>query len=156
MKSPKAVILDLDDTIIDDSSAVSDCWKVSCREAAALIEQLDSASLLTAIGQQRDWFWSDSERARAGRLDLRRASTQIVDQALRSLGYPSGVAPLIGNRYRDLREERAALFPGALETIEWLRGQDIRLGYGNQRERGRPTSEDRSFRSRALFRLHHC
>jgi len=129
MQLPEAIILDLDDTILDDSGAVNESWEQTCRESAARIDGLDPFALLGAIERERDWFWSDSVRAREGRLDLRVASTRIVDQALVSLGYDlTGAGAEIANRYRDLREERISLFPGAIETIEWFRSLGIRLG----------------------------
>jgi putative hydrolase of the HAD superfamily len=129
MNLPEAIILDLDDTILDDSGAVAESWEQTCREAASRIDGLDPVVLLTAIERERDWFWSDPARHREGRLDLRAASTRIVDQALVSLGYDRpGAGAEIANRYRDLRDERISLFPDAIETIEWLRSQGVRLG----------------------------
>jgi len=126
---PQAIILDLDDTILDDSGAVAESWEETCREAATRIVGLDPAALLAGIERERDWFWSDPDRHREGRLDLRAASTLIVDQALRSLGYDlPDAGGEIANRYRDLRDERISLFPGAIETIEWLRSRGVRLG----------------------------
>ena len=129
MNTPDAIIFDLDDTIIDDSSDVSACWEQTCREAAARIAGLDPDALLAAIERQRDWYWIDPDRHREGRLDLRAASTRIVDQAVRSLGHNSpGAGSVIANRYRDLREERVTLLPGAIETLEWFRSRGVRLG----------------------------
>ena len=129
MNTPDAIIFDLDDTIIDDSGAVSACWEQACHEAAARIAGLDPAALRAAFERERDSFWSDPGRLREGRLDLRAASTSIVGQALRSLGLDvPGAAAEIANRYRDLREERLCLFPGAVETLEWFRSRGVRLG----------------------------
>jgi putative hydrolase of the HAD superfamily len=129
MQLPEAIILDLDDTIIDDSGAVDACWEEACREAVLRIDGLDASALHLAIEDQRDWYWSDPGRHREGRLDLRAASTLIVDQALGVLGYDRpGAGAEIANHYRDLRDERLALFPGAIETIEWFRAHGIRLG----------------------------
>ncbi len=129
MQLPEAIILDLDDTILDDSSAVAASWEEVCREAAGRMDALNPAALLASIDRERDWFWSDPARHREGRLDLRAASTKIVEQALSSLGYDRpGAGAEIANRYRDLRDERLSLFPGAIETLEWFRSQDIPLG----------------------------
>jgi len=129
MQLPEAIIFDLDDTIIDDSGAVAASWDEVCREAATRVNGLDPAALLAAIERERDWFWSDPARHREGRLDLRAASTRIVEQALGLLGYDMpGAGAEISNRYRDLREERISLFPGAIETIERFRSKGIRLG----------------------------
>ena len=126
---PEAIILDLDDTIIDDSGGVDACWEQACHEAALRIEGLDPGALHEAIEERRDWYWADPVRHREGRLDLRAASTLIVEQALGVMGYDRpGAGAEIANRYRDLREERLVLFPGAIEAIEWLRAQGIRLG----------------------------
>ncbi len=129
MQLPEAIIFDLDDTIINDSGAVAASWDEVCREAATRIKGLDPAALLAAIERDRDRFWSDPACHREGRLDLRAASTRIVEQALGSLGYDiPGAGAEIANRYRDLREERISLFPGAIETIERFRSKGIRLG----------------------------
>jgi len=130
MDLPQAIIFDLDDTIIDDSSAVSSCWEQTCSEAAVRIAGLDPVALLFAIERKRDWYWSDPARHREGRMgDLRVASTRIVDEALISLGYDSpGAGSVIANRYRDLRDERIALFPGAIETLDWFCSRGVRLG----------------------------
>ena len=129
MQLPQAIIFDLDDTIVDDSSDVAACWEQTCREAAARIAGLDPVALRAAIERERDSFWSDPGRLLAGRLDLRAASTSIVGQALRSLGLNVPVAAAeIANRYRDLREDRITLLPGAIETLAWFRSRGVRLG----------------------------
>jgi putative hydrolase of the HAD superfamily len=129
MQLPAAIIFDLDDTIVDDSGAVAACWQEVCLEASERIDRLDPSTLLSAIEHERDWYWSDPSRHREGRLDLRAASTLIVDKALISLGYEiPGAGAKIADRYRDLREERLTLLPGALETIEWFRDKGVRLG----------------------------
>jgi putative hydrolase of the HAD superfamily len=124
----KAILLDLDDTIIDDSSNVETGWTMACLEAAAEAPGLDAESLLANIFTVRDWYWSNAERARQGRHDLRAASTWIVEEALRQLGLEAvGLGATIANRYRDLREEGIALLPGTLEAIERFKGSGIAL-----------------------------
>jgi putative hydrolase of the HAD superfamily len=125
---PKAVLLDLDDTIIDDSGGVEAAWTLACVEAAAEHRGLDAEKLRSAVFQVRDWYWLDPERARAGRHDLRAASASIVEQALAGLGLRhASLAARVANRYRDLREETAGLLPGAVEALDRLRGMGLRL-----------------------------
>lgn len=129
VRLPEAIIFDLDDTIVDDSGAVAACWDVACSEGVVRLEGVTPAALLAAIERERDWYWADATRHREGRLDLRAASTRIVAQALERLGVPdSELGRLIGNRYRDLRDERVCLLPGAIETLEYFRSRGVRLG----------------------------
>lgn len=85
--------------------------------------------MLEAIEVKRRWFWSDPERHRVGRLDLRAATRGIVQEALVALGCDEpNVAMEIADLYRDRREERLCLFPGALDALGRLRGAGVRLG----------------------------
>lgn len=129
MSLPQAVIFDLDDTILDDSSQVEPCWQEACREAASRLNGLDPAALRAAIKREADWYWSDPGRHREGRLDLRAASARIVARALSGMGIDRpDLAHATSDRYRDLRDERLCLVEGAIETLEWFRSRGVRLG----------------------------
>lgn len=129
MPPPRAILLDLDDTIIDDSGSVDSGWSMACAEAASRVAGLDSEALKAAILEVRDWYWSDAERHRAGRQDLRSASRWIVGEALRRCGIDRpDLAGTIANRYRDIRDDSLCLFPGAIEALERMRLRELRLG----------------------------
>jgi putative hydrolase of the HAD superfamily len=124
---PRALFFDLDDTIIDDSSNVDASWRTAVRQFAVPIG-IEGNTLLKLVHEVRDWYWSDAERHRVGRADLRGSSAWIVNEALSRLGIPDErLAGQIGNRYRDLREQGQVLFPDAVETLETLRTQGVRL-----------------------------
>ena len=126
---PQAIIFDLDDTILDDSSQVEACWQEACREAAGALGGVDPMALRAAIKREADWYWSDPGRHREGRMDLRSASAGIVARALAELGFDAAdIAREISDHYRDLRDERLCLVEGAITTIEWFRSQGVRLG----------------------------
>ena len=128
-RHPRAILLDLDDTILDDSSNVESAWREACEGAAKEIRGLDTDALLAAIFRIRDWFWSDPERHRIGRADLRAASRRIVQDALASLGFDAPeLARAIAEAYRDFRDAAIRPIPGAIETLQHLRRRDIRLG----------------------------
>jgi putative hydrolase of the HAD superfamily len=123
---PRALFFDLDDTLIDDSSGVDAGWRTAIGEHAPA--GLDRDKLLRLVHEVRDWYWSDAERHRIGRANLRSTSAWIVAEALLRLGAPDQrLAGLIGNRYRDIREEGQQLFPGALKTLETLKTLGVRL-----------------------------
>jgi putative hydrolase of the HAD superfamily len=125
---PSAILFDLDDTILDDASGRDEAWRTVCRDAATRLDGITADSLYEAIDREAGWYWSDAERHRMGRLDLRAATARIVGQALSGLGRDApGMAKEIANDYRDLREQMIRPFPGAVATLESLRAGGVRL-----------------------------
>jgi putative hydrolase of the HAD superfamily len=125
---PQALLLDLDDTILADSTSAETCWVAVCDEFASRINGLDAALLLAAIREQRDWYWSDAERHRVGRLDLAAARRAIVAGALRTQGFDGPMlAGQIVEAYALRRDEDVQPFPGALDTLRRLREAGVRL-----------------------------
>ena len=125
---PEAVLLDLDDTILNDSEHVEDCWKGACLAQQRELGSVDAHHVFDAIEKTRAWFWSDPDRHRLGRLDMAVAREQIVRRALADVGvdHPT-LAATIAKAYGDRRDELLALYPGAIDTIQWLRGRGCRL-----------------------------
>src|SRR4026208_1669736 len=70
---PRAFLLDLDDTILDDSSGLIGCWRDACHAHQSRMNSLDAEVVFEAIDRIREWYWSDPERHRAGRPELARA-----------------------------------------------------------------------------------
>jgi putative hydrolase of the HAD superfamily len=126
---PEAVLLDLDDTILDDSSQVEDCWRCACDTHCAELAGTDSAAVYDAVRAAGEWFWGDPERHRAGRLDLNRARTEVVRLALDRLnvGHGAGLAEQVADTYSRLRDDRMEPLPDAIDTIRWFRNRGVRL-----------------------------
>ena len=117
---PRVVLLDLDDTIVDDTSAVNECWMAACSGCP-------HAGLTEAIRSVREWYWSDPGRHRVGRLDMPVARRHIVRMAMGRIGLADeGLIDQIASRYGALRDERLALIPGAIETVQWFRESGCR------------------------------
>jgi len=124
----RAILLDLDDTIIDYGGSTEVSWRQAC-EAARERSGLEVDRLYTEIDRVRTWYWSDPERHREGRADLRAASCRIVEQALRDLGHDAPeLARRIAHLYRDLRDQSVEIFTGAIETLDRLKHDGTRLG----------------------------
>jgi putative hydrolase of the HAD superfamily len=124
---PRVLLLDLDDTILDDTGGVAACWRATCETFAARAG-VEAARLDSAVDVTRIWYWDDPERHRIGRAVLRAASVHIVDLALQTFGLAdASLARTIADHYRDQRDEFICLFPGALETLEKLRERGIPL-----------------------------
>jgi putative hydrolase of the HAD superfamily len=121
---PRAILVDLDDTIID-GSAVVDCWSVACECCAPLV---DPQVVLSEILKLREWYWSDPERHRQGRLNMSAARRYIAQTALDNIACgASGLADRIAARYDRCRDERTVVFPGAVQVLTWLRESGCRL-----------------------------
>lgn len=128
MQFPRGILLDLDDTIVDEGRHMQACWNTTCARASVRLS-VPAKRLYAEIERARGWFWSDPGRHREGRLDLLAATTRIVHDALVELRVeePVEVAREIAYEYRSMREERVDLFPDAVATLEGLRERGARL-----------------------------
>jgi putative hydrolase of the HAD superfamily len=125
---PKAILVDLDDTILDDSGSVERCWRAAWEDAAPSLPELELETLLAASKGAANWYWSDPERHRLGRQDLRASTTEVVHAALVSLGHDRpDLARTVAHAYRDLRDGAIDVFPGAIETLAELIRRGFRL-----------------------------
>lgn len=125
---PPVILLDLDDTILRFSAAGNECWEQLCGEHAPRVG-LASATLLKAVGESALWYWSDAERHRIGRLDLRAARRLIVGRAFSALGIVNErAANELADAFTVLREELVRPFDGAIEGLRAMRENGARLG----------------------------
>jgi len=124
--APKAVFFDLDGTILDWETGMEDSWVAACERHCDGVHT--PAQLHEAIRTRRTWFWSDSERARSGRLNLDGSSREIVAHAFADVGIDDvRTAHALADYYRALRIAAIAPYPGAIETIETLRRRGLPL-----------------------------
>lgn len=127
-QSPVALLLDLDDTILDDSSLVHESWREACVAHASRLGPLDSAVVVDAIRKTSKWFWADPDRHREGRLQLESARREVVRLALAGLGIEDDdLAACIGDAYSHRRDIGMAPLPDAIDTVRWLRNSGRRL-----------------------------
>ena len=123
----KALLVDLDDTLLDYTGGVDECWLHAC-EAHGGPVGIDPAGLVKAIVETRRWFWSDPGRHRTERTDMLRAWTRITGHALGRLGRPDEtLAGAIAADFAERRWERMTLFPGVVGALEALRARGVPL-----------------------------
>lgn len=126
--SPSAVLLDLDDTILDDSSLIHDSWHEACAAQANRLAPLDAANVVETIRATSKWFWDDPDRHREGRLQLEEARREVVRLAFRKLGLEDAeLAACIGDAYSRRRDAGMEPLPDAIDTVRWLRDSGYRL-----------------------------
>ena len=125
---PPAMLLDLDDTILDDSGNVGSCWRDACIDHRSQLGAVDPVRLYHAVERTREWFWSDPDRHREGRLDLDVARREVARASLAHLGIEdAGLAASIADNYRTRRDRGIQPFPGAMETVRWLRESGCKM-----------------------------
>jgi len=128
VSGPAAVLLDLDDTLLDYSSGVEECWTAAC-DACCSGAGVDAAALMEALRPARRSFWDDPDRHRRERVDMLGAWQKIVMHAMERLGpVDADLARTIARDFAARRRERERLFPEALEVLETLRRRSVPLG----------------------------
>jgi putative hydrolase of the HAD superfamily len=121
----KALLVDLDDTLLDYSGGVDACWDAACVTAAPDVER---AVLLAALIDARQWFWSDPERHRRERVDMVGAWTKIAARALETCGRADPrTAAAVAGVYAERRREAWRLFPEAADFLTRLRDRGVPL-----------------------------
>ncbi|HEY7254028.1 MAG TPA: HAD family hydrolase [Methylomirabilota bacterium] len=122
-----ALLVDLDDTLLDYSGGVSESWQQAC-EAVCRPRGVDAGAAVEAIARTRRWFWDDPDRHRRERTNMLRAWTQIAVHGLAELGVTDqALAGRIAEAYAERRWARMALFPGVLDALAVLRDRGVPL-----------------------------
>jgi len=132
----KALLVDLDDTLLDYSGGVDDCWSAAC-EAVTGPAGIDTAALVEAVRKARRWFWDDPERHRCERVDMQGAWRKIVAHGLERMGAPN--APLAAAVAEDFAARRWAvmrLFPGVAEALGRLRDDGVAMALVTNGDKG--------------------
>ncbi len=124
---PRALLFDLDDTIVRESAGGEALWAECCARVAARAG-VDAQVLCAAVERSRDRFWSDAERARRGRLAMPWARRSVAEGAFRELGLRDlALAGELGDDFTRERSARMRFFPGAEATLLALRDRGHRL-----------------------------
>jgi len=124
---PRALLFDLDDTIVRESSGDENLWAEMC-DAFAARAGADAQALHAAVLAARDWFWGAPAREKRGRLAMPWARRAVAEEAFRRLGLRNlAIAHALGDAFTRTRSERMHFFPGARETLLELRARGHHL-----------------------------
>ncbi len=137
MPLPRAVLFDLDDTIIEFAGSAGPCWKAVCDRFAPECDGVTSERLLAAVDAYRTWYWSDPERHKVGRLDMAAARRKVIAGAFQNLGLDrSALIDPMAEAFAEARAEALRLFPEAIDVLRDLRSLSIRLALITNGESG--------------------
>ena len=122
---PRAVLFDMDDTLIDYTGGIDNCWHEACLLHAANCG-VNPEQLYGAIDKFRRWYWGDPVRHAAKRMDMKGARREIVVGALETLGcIDNRAAHALADSFTQSREEYHRLFPDTIATLEHAKRQGV-------------------------------
>ncbi len=130
---PRAILFDMDDTILAVSGSARRVWTRIAEEFTAAFAPLSPEEIVAAIEAQSQRLWNDTTWNRHWRVRLTEARRHVVASAftfLADAGQPVPEAE-VGDQMADIftmiRDEELTVFPGALEALDGLKQLGVRL-----------------------------
>jgi putative hydrolase of the HAD superfamily len=128
---PRAMLIDMDDTILSAYGRPEVAWNTIANEFAGELAPLPPSEVATAVLAFARNFWANAEPAWRLRLgEARRVTVKGGFAALAASGHralPDDLAARLADRFTAYREEEAFVFPGAHDALDRLKALGIRL-----------------------------
>lgn len=128
---PRAMLIDMDDTILSAYARPELAWTIISTEFADEIAPYEAQMVAAAITGAAREFWSKA--GAEWRLKLIEARQLVVKGGFAALAaaggraLPDDLAVRIGDRFTSYREEQMFVFPGAHEAIDELKARGVKL-----------------------------
>jgi len=128
---PRAMLIDMDETILSAYSRPEIAWNIVATEFAGELAPLSPQQVAAAITDAARQFW-----AAAGaewRLKLAEARHEVVRGGFATLAaagktvLPLDLAIRLADRFTAYRDEQMFVFPGAHEAIDALKARGVKL-----------------------------
>ena len=128
VRPPRALCLDLDDTLLD-SGPQQEAIVRTCREVAAVHAELDGLRLVEANGKVWESYWPEiGDRWTLGALDSASVSLEAWRRTLRTCGCTDeSVAARAAQMHARLEREAYRLFDDVHEFVAAARGAELPL-----------------------------
>jgi len=133
MMLPRAILFDLDDTLISAYGRPEAAWLAVTAEFAEALAPLAAAEIAAAVGAYARDFWADAERHRIWRQRIGEARRVVVAGAFDGLAAagrpvpPADVVHRLADRFTAYRDEQMHLFPDAHALVDALKARGVRL-----------------------------
>ncbi|HVC54923.1 MAG TPA: HAD family hydrolase [Stellaceae bacterium] len=131
---PRAILLDLDDTIISAFGQSAGQWQRVVAEFADRLEPHPPADVIAAIDAFSRHLWADQDRHKDWRHRIGEARRHIVANGLAQLAAAGGhaappreVCDAIADRFNEIHDAELRMFPGAHETLDRLKEMGVKL-----------------------------
>jgi putative hydrolase of the HAD superfamily len=128
---PRAMLIDLDDTILSAYGRSDIAWNTIASEFAGELAPRSPQQVAAAIVDSARRFWATAEAA--WRLKLAEARHEVVKGGFATLAaagqpaLPVDLAIRLADRFTAYREEQMFVFPGAHEAIDALKARGVKL-----------------------------
>ncbi len=127
LTAPRAILLDLDDTILAFEALKEKCWNNVAVTYTSSLGGVPPADFVRTVLKHSEWFWSDAARGREWRQDLSAARLKILAMAMKGLGiFNEAACESIASTYSKMRTEMIEPIPGAIDTLVTLKGKGMR------------------------------
>jgi len=124
---PRAVLVDLDDTILAAGQRPQVLLAIANDFAAELAPHAPAA-IADRLEAELTLFWSDPERHKIARFGIAEARRSVVREAFADLPpLTLDLADRFAERFTAAREAMTVCFPGAIEGLQALRELGVRL-----------------------------
>jgi putative hydrolase of the HAD superfamily len=131
---PRAILIDLDDTILSAFGRAEGQWQRVIADFAAHLDPHPPADVIAAIQAYSKYLWADEARHKHWRHQIGEARRHIVASAFAELTKARGHAPpppeicdAIADRFNEVQHAELGMFPGAHETLDRLKELGVRL-----------------------------
>jgi len=131
MKLPRAILIDMDDTILSAYGKPDVAWLAVVEEFAAELGPHAPRTVATVIAASGRTFWQNAEPH--WRLKLDEARYEVVRNGFGALS-ANGSVPLpdefairLADRFTAYRDEQMFLFPGVHETLQTFKAAGVKL-----------------------------
>ncbi len=127
MDTPRAILFDLDDTILDTTRSATRVWQLTAEAFATEIGQ-PPAVFNPILDESRRWYWADADRNRAGRLDVQQSRIDVTLHGLQRLGLDDpDLARRFADHYSEHRVASMRPFDGAFEALQHFKDEGVKM-----------------------------
>ena len=132
-KLPRAILFDMDDTILVAFGPAESQWRRIIGSCADSLAPLRPEQVIAAIQESSRELWADPARHKYWRHRIGEARRRIVAEAfarIAAFGHrvpEQSTTDAIADRYNALHDAELRMFPGAHETLDQLRRLGVRL-----------------------------
>jgi putative hydrolase of the HAD superfamily len=131
MPLPRAILFDLDDTLIRAYAQPEEAWRRLLHVFAPHLDAHDDAALekvRIAIMEESRTFWNDQAAAAKWRLNIPEARRLAVRAGLKRLNKSDeALADKIADAFTEMRRNEYRLYPDAHATVDALRERGVKL-----------------------------